>query len=57
MYILAAIKPAKKADIGFFCKVYYEEKDMLEWQVMFTVVKNLNTLQQVKHHIVYDLHV
>ena len=47
MCILAAVRPPIKADISFFCKVYYEEKDMLEWQVMFTVVKNLDALQQV----------
>ena len=45
--ILAAVRPDKKANISFFCKVYYEEKDMLEWEVMFTVVKNLNALHQV----------
>ena len=45
--ILAEAKPAKRADISFFCKVYYEEKAMLEWEVMFTVVKNLDALHQV----------
>ena len=45
--ILPTAKPAKRADISFFCKVYYEEKAMLEWEVMFTVVKNLNALQRV----------
>ena len=29
------------------CKVYYEEKATLEWEVMFTVVKNTKALQQV----------
>ena len=47
MCILAAVRPAKKADISFFYKDYYEEKATLEWQIMFTVVKNLDALQQV----------
>ena len=51
--ILATVKPAEKAGI---CKVYYEEKALLEWQVMFTVVKNLDALQQVII-LLYDLHV
>ena len=36
-------KPADKAGI---CKVYYEEKGILQWQVMFTVVKNLDALNR-----------
>ena len=31
----------------FSCKVYCEEKAMLEWQVIFTIVKNTEALQQV----------
>ena len=38
---------AKPADKVGICKVYYEVKANLEWQVMFTVVKNLDALQQV----------
>ena len=34
------------SSLQYFCKVYYEEKAMLEWQVMFVVVKNLDALQQ-----------
>ena len=47
MCILAAVRPAIKAGISFFCKVYYEEKAKFEWEVMFTVVKNLDALHQV----------
>ena len=36
-------KPAEKAGI---CKVYYEEKAILECQVMLTVVKNLDALNR-----------
>ena len=46
MCIVAAGKPGEKAHT-YFCKVYYEEKAMLEWQVMFVVVKNLHALQEV----------
>ena len=45
MYIIAAGELTKKAHT-YFCKVYYEEKAMLEWQVMFVFVKNLDALQQ-----------
>ena len=45
MYIIAAGELAKKAHT-YFCKVYYEEKAMLMWQVMFVGVKNLDALQQ-----------
>ena len=43
---LVAAKLTEEADLCS-CKVYFEEKAMLEWQVMFTVVKNLDALQQV----------
>ena len=48
---------AKPADKVGICKVYYEEKAILEWQVMFTVVKNLDALQQVIISYFIDLHV
>ena len=47
MYISACSKSTKKADILYFCKVYYEIKAVLQWQVMLTVVKHLNALLQV----------
>ena len=54
---LAATKPTEKADILYYCKVYYEETDDLEykWQIMFTVVKCLNALQQVIIYTMYKL--
>ena len=56
-FILAATKPTEKAGILYYCKVYYQEKATLEyeWKVMFTVVKDLNTLQQVTiyHVLIY----
>ena len=45
VYILVA--SAKVASLYFYLKVYYEEKAMCEWTFMFTVVKNLEALQQV----------
>ena len=42
----AAAKLTEEDDL-FSCKVYYEEKAMLQWQVIFTVVKNTEALQQV----------
>ena len=49
MCILAATRPSEKAGFLYYCKVYYEESAILEykWQIMFTVVKHLNVLQQV----------
>ena len=44
MCILVA---AKQTDILYHCKVYNEEKDVLEWEIMFTVVKHLDALHQV----------
>ena len=41
-----AAKLTKEGDLCSF-KVYIEEKATLEWQVMFTVVKNIEALQQV----------
>ena len=54
MCILAATKLSEKTVILYYCKVYYEENAILEykWQIMFTVVKHLNALQQV---IIYCL--
>ena len=37
----------------YFCKVFYEEKANLQWQVMFTVVKNVEALREVLCHILY----
>ena len=38
---------SKQTDILYYCKMYYEEKAVLEWKIMFTVVKHLDALQQV----------
>ena len=48
-FILVATKPTEKAGIYCYCKIYYEEKATLEyeWKIMFTVVKDLDALQQV----------
>ena len=47
-FILVATKPTEKAGIFYYCKIY-EEKATLEykWKIMFTVVKDLDALQQV----------
>ena len=49
-FILVTAKQIEKADILYYCKVYYEEKATFEneWEIMFTVVKHLNALQQVR---------
>ena len=50
--VVAAAKSAE--NIRYFCKVYYEEKQpKLQWQVMFTVVKDLNVLREVLCHILH----
>ena len=49
--IVAAAKSVE--NIRYFCKVYYEEKAKLQWQVMFTVVKDLNALREVLCHILH----
>ena len=48
-FILVATKPTEKAGIYYHCKMYYEEKATLEyeWKIMFTVVKDLDALEQV----------
>ena len=37
----------------YFCKGFYEEKANLQWQVMFTVVKNVEALREVLCHLLY----
>ena len=57
MYISAVFKSTKKADILYFCKVYYEIKAVLQWQVILTVVRRLNALLQVMLSCVNTLNI